>query len=98
MFNGHIMLKKMTYYAILQCSQMFPICYGFLPIIVYKISMNFTIQHEFHASEFTVVVHRPFSTTVQQAYEEIIAQNAHLTYVFHIRHPLIGTPDITVID
>ena len=39
--------------------------YSFLPSID---SMKFIIQHEIHASEseFTLLLHRPFSTTVQQ--------------------------------
>jgi len=32
----------------------------------HKNSVQFIIQHKIHASEHTVLVHRPFSTTLSQ--------------------------------
>jgi len=52
------MLLNVAYYAIYS--------YPLFHIMFHKNSMQFIIQHEIHASEYTVLVHRPFSTTLPQ--------------------------------
>jgi len=57
------MFPKVAYFAIDS--------YPLFHIMLYKNSMKFIIQHIIHASEYTVLVHRPFSTTVQQITKDV---------------------------
>jgi len=46
--------------------------YPLFHIMLYKSSMKFIIQHKFMLAKHTVIVHRPFSTTVPQITKDVI--------------------------
>jgi len=85
------MHKKVTYYVILQHSQMLPIMLLIIPLDTN--SMKFVIQHKIHAPEYTVQVHRPFSTTVQQ-----ITKDLTLFLLSEKLHYSTNTSKVTVIS
>jgi len=66
------MFPKVAYFAIDSYPLFHIMLYkNSMKFIIQHISMKFIIQHIIHASKYTVLVHRPFSTTVQQITKDV---------------------------
>ena len=90
---GSSICSKMTYYAIPQCSQRLPIMLLTLTIISYyalKKKFNeiyYTAQNSCFQSSQYVLIHRPFSTTLQQINKDItLFLLSEKLILFHYSH------------